>query len=71
MAIGSIIGGPAGAWLFNEVMRRGARELPNGLLELDPGQAALGWAILAGCGLASAISMYAYHLWIKRQADAA
>jgi dipeptide/tripeptide permease len=70
MAIGSIIGGPAGAWIFNEVMCGGARRLPGGLLALDPGRAALGWAILAGCGLASAVSMYAYHLWIKRQTEA-
>jgi hypothetical protein len=70
MAIGSIIGGPAGAWLFNEVMCKGAAE-SNGLLVLVPERAALGWAILACCGLASAISMYAYHLWIKRQAQAA
>jgi hypothetical protein len=71
MAIGSIIGGPAGAWLFNEVMCKGARELPSRLLELDPRQAALGWVILACCGMASAISMYMYHWWIKRQMEAA
>jgi dipeptide/tripeptide permease len=67
MAIGNIIGGPAGAWLFNGVMCRGSVDLPNGLLRLDPGQAAMGWAILACCGMASAISMYAYHRWILRQ----
>jgi len=67
MAIGSIIGGPAGAWLFNEVMCKGSTELPSGLLALDPGRATMGWAILAACGMASAISMYVYHLWIQRR----
>jgi len=67
MAIGSIIGGPAGAWLFKEVMCKGSVELPNKLLLLDSGQATLGWAILAFCGMASAISMYVYHLWIQSQ----
>ncbi len=68
MAVGSLVGGPAGAWLFNAVMCKGATKLPSGLLKLDPGAAATGWVILTGIGLCSAASMYAYNAWLKRQA---
>jgi dipeptide/tripeptide permease len=67
MAVGSLVGGPAGAYLFNAVMCRGAQEMPNGLLKLDPRAATLGWTILTVIGLASAASMYAYNAWLKRQ----
>jgi dipeptide/tripeptide permease len=67
MAIGSIIGGPAGAWLFNAVMCKGATKLPSGLLRLDPHQATLGWVVLALFGFASAFSMFLYNRWLKRQ----
>lgn len=67
MAIGSIIGGPAGAWLFNAVMCKGATKLDSGLLQLDPHQATLGWVILAVFGFASAFSMFLYNRWLKRQ----
>lgn len=67
MAIGSIIGGPAGAWLFHAVMCKGATRLDNGLLQLDPHQATLGWVILATFGFASAFSMFLYHRWLQRQ----
>ncbi|HNX98502.1 MAG TPA: hypothetical protein PKK12_12550, partial [Candidatus Aminicenantes bacterium] len=70
MAIGSLIGGPVGAWLFNEIMCRGAVKvmLPEGkwLLKLDPRSAATGWIILTVFGLLSAASMYAYNAWLKR-----
>lgn len=68
MAVGSLIGGPAGAYLFNAVMCRGAEKLPNGLLRLDPHAATTGWVILATIGLCSAASMFAYNRWIQRQA---
>jgi len=64
MAIGSIIGGPVGAWIFNEIMCKNAEELPNKLLRLDPKQATIGWVILASCGFASALSMFLYNKWI-------
>ena len=67
MAVGAMVGGPAGAYLFNAVMCRGAQTLPNGLLKLDPAAATLGWVILTVIGLASAASMYAYNAWLKRQ----
>ncbi len=67
MAIGSIIGGPAGAWLFNAVMCKGATKLDSGLLQLDPRQATLGWVVLAVFGFASAFSMFLYNRWIQKQ----
>ena len=66
MALGSLVGGPAGAYLFNAVMCRGAVKLPNGLLKLDPHAATLGWVILTLIGLTSAASMFAYNEWLKR-----
>jgi hypothetical protein len=67
MAVGSLIGGPAGALLFNAVMCRNAVKLPSGLLRLDPHYATLGWVILTCIGLGSATSMFAYNAWLKRQ----
>jgi dipeptide/tripeptide permease len=67
MAVGSLIGGPAGAWLFNEVMCKGAVKLPSGLLRLDPRAAATGWVILSAIGLCSAASMWTYNAWLRRQ----
>ncbi|MCL1893245.1 MAG: MFS transporter [Holophagaceae bacterium] len=66
MAIGSIVGGPVGAWIFNGVMCKGSTKLDNGLLQLDPGQATTGWVILASCGFASAIGMFIYNWWITK-----
>jgi dipeptide/tripeptide permease len=70
MAIGSLVGGPVGAWLFNEVMCRGARKvmLADGkwLLKLEPKAAATGWLVLTAFGLVSAASLYAYNAWLKR-----
>ncbi|MBW1807048.1 MAG: MFS transporter [Deltaproteobacteria bacterium] len=67
VAIGAILGGPLGALIFNEVMCKGATELPNGLLELDPTQNTIGWLILGGIGMASAILMWSFNIWLKRQ----
>lgn len=66
MAIGALVGGPAGAAIFNEIMARDAKVLDNGLLELDPVNNALGWVVLMGIGLASAVSMVLYNRWIER-----
>jgi proton-dependent oligopeptide transporter, POT family len=67
MALGSLAGGPVGAWIFNGVMCRGSRKLENGLLELDPASAANGWLILMAIGFASAASMWLYNFWLERQ----
>jgi dipeptide/tripeptide permease len=66
MAIGSLIGGPAGAAIFNEIMCRNAIPLDNGLLQLDPTWNTLGWIVLMTIGLASALSMYLYNIWLKK-----
>ena len=66
MAIGALLGGPVGAFIFNEIMAAGATERPDGLLELDAGNASLGWILLMVIGLASAASMWLYDRWLKR-----
>lgn len=67
MAIGSIVGGPVGAAIFNEVMAAGATTGADGLLVLRPGAATAGWLILMAIGLASALSMWLYNRWLERQ----
>jgi proton-dependent oligopeptide transporter, POT family len=67
MAIGSLVGGPAGAWLFNKVMCAGAVKGADGLLKLDPRAAATGWVLLALFGLGSALSLWFYNRWLRRQ----
>jgi dipeptide/tripeptide permease len=66
MAIGALLGGPVGAFIFNEIMCKNATRLDNGLLRLDNRSATLGWVILMLIGFASAISMYLYNRWITR-----
>lgn len=66
IAIGAIVGGPVGAFVFNEIMAKDATRLDNGLLELVPANAATGWLILMGVGLASAVSMALYNRWIEK-----
>ncbi|MDP1831182.1 MAG: MFS transporter [Geothrix sp.] len=68
MALGSLVGGPAGAWLFNKVMCAGAVTQADGLLKLDPRAAATGWIILTLFGLGSALSLWIYNRWLQRQA---
>jgi hypothetical protein len=68
MALGSIAGGFIGAYVFNEIMCKDAVELPNKLLELNPTYATIGWAIFAACGFLSALSMFIYNWWIRRDA---
>jgi dipeptide/tripeptide permease len=67
MAIGSLVGGPAGAWLFNKVMCAGAVKQADGLLKLDPKAAATGWIILTLFGLGSAFSLWVYNRWLQKQ----
>ncbi|WP_306590344.1 MFS transporter [Geothrix sp. 21YS21S-4] len=67
MAIGSLVGGPAGAWLFNRVMCAGAEKQADGLLKLDSKAAATGWIILTLFGLGSALSLWIYNRWLQKQ----
>lgn len=65
-ALGSLIGGPAGAWIFKAIMCRHATLNAKGLLDLDPRWNAAGWTILMAIGLLSALSMALYHRWLQR-----
>jgi len=67
LAFGSLLGGPVGAFIFNEVMAKGATRRPDGLLDLVPSHNALGWVIFMGVGLASALSMWLFNRWLERQ----
>jgi proton-dependent oligopeptide transporter, POT family len=66
MAIGSLIGGPVGAAIFNEIMCHGSTKRPDGLLDLDPAWNAAGWILLMAIGLVSALSMGFYNRWLQR-----
>ncbi len=65
MAIGSLLGGPVGALIFNKIMCHGAVKRGDGLLALDPSWDAAGWLLLAGIGLASAVGMWRYNRWLR------
>ncbi|MBE0644672.1 MAG: MFS transporter [Bacteroidetes bacterium] len=67
MAIGSLIGGPAGAAIFNEIMCKNSTVMENGLLQLDPTWNTLGWVVLMAIGLVSAFSMWLYNRWLRKQ----
>ena len=66
LAIGALIGGPAGAFIFHEIMCKGATKLDSGLLELNPFWNSMGWIILMGIGFVSALSMWLYNRWLKK-----
>jgi dipeptide/tripeptide permease len=66
LALGSMVGGPVGAYIFNKIMAKGAATQPNGLLELDRTQNMLGWLILMGIGLVSAAALWQFNRWIER-----
>ena len=67
LALGSLAGGPAGAFIFNDIMASGATTRADGLLELVPAQAALGWGLLMGVGFLSAFAMWLFNRWLERQ----
>jgi dipeptide/tripeptide permease len=67
LALGSLAGGPAGAFIFNDIMARGATTRPDGLLELVPANNALGWIILMGVGFLSAAAMWLFNRWLEKQ----
>lgn len=66
LAIGALIGGPAGAFIFHEIMCKNAIKLDSGLLELSPFWNSMGWIILMGIGFISAFSMWLYNRWLKK-----
>lgn len=66
MALGVLAGGPVGAFIFNEVMARGATVRPDGLLELNPTQNTLGWLILVAVGLVTAVALWVFNRWLER-----
>jgi dipeptide/tripeptide permease len=66
LAIGSLTGGPVGAFIFNEIMAKGAVTRPDGLLELDPTANAMGWVILMAIGFLSAFAMWLFNRWLER-----
>ncbi|MDY0001985.1 MAG: MFS transporter [Polyangia bacterium] len=65
MAIGALLGGPVGALIFNDIMCRGAKSRPDGLLDLNQGWAMAGWGVLMLIGLASAAGMWLYNRWLS------
>ncbi len=66
LALGSMVGGPVGAFLFNKIMAKGAITLPNGLLELNQTQNIFGWLILMAIGLVSAAALWQFNRWVER-----
>jgi len=67
LAIGSLTGGPVGAWIFNDVMAKGATTRPDGLLELNRAAATRGWLLLMAIGFLSAVAMWAFNRWVEKQ----
>jgi len=67
MAIGALLGGPVGAFIFNEIMCHGSKMGDNGLLILDSTYSTLGWVTLMLIGFVSAASMWLYNRWLQRQ----
>jgi dipeptide/tripeptide permease len=68
LALGAILSGPVGAYIFNDIMVKGATTRPDGLLEPVAFNNALGWIILMGIGLVSAASLWVFNWWLERQA---
>jgi len=66
VAIGALIGGPAGAFIFNEIMCKNSIKLETGLLKLNPFWNSAGWIILMSIGLLSAFFMWLYNRWLKQ-----
>jgi dipeptide/tripeptide permease len=66
IALGSLTGGPVGAYLFHDLMCRGATKDESGLLVLDRESAVAGWRVLMGIGFASAAGLWLYDRWVTR-----
>ncbi len=69
LALGSLTGGPVGAYIFNDIMAKGAKVRPDGLLDLDPVAASRGWLLLMAVGLVSALSMWLFNRWLEQRTD--
>jgi len=69
LALGALVSGFAGAFIFNEIMAKGATTRPDGLLELVPANNMLGWGILTAIGLVSAASLWTFNRWLERQGE--
>ena len=67
LALGAILGGPVGAYIFNDIMAAGATKKADGLLELVPANNAAGWLILMAIGFVSAASLWLFNRWLERQ----
>jgi dipeptide/tripeptide permease len=67
LAFGAILGGPVGAYIFNDIMAKGATVKPDGLLELVPANNAMGWLILMAIGFLSAASLWLFNRWLEKQ----
>ena len=67
LAFGAILGGPVGAYIFNDIMAKGATVKADGLLDLVPANNATGWLILMGIGFASAASLWMFNVWLEKQ----
>jgi proton-dependent oligopeptide transporter, POT family len=70
LALGAMLGGPGGAYIFNAVMAKGAVKKADGLLELVPANNQMGWLILMGIGLVSAASLWLFNRWLEKQQEA-
>ncbi len=64
LALGSLAGGPVGAYLFHDVICKGARKDEAGLLVLDRAHATTGWLVFVAVGLASAAGLGIYDRWV-------
>lgn len=67
-ALGSLTGGPVGAYLFHNVICRGATKDESGLLVVNPANATQGWMMFMGIGLVSAAGLFAYDRWVRTTA---
>ncbi|MBN2723133.1 MAG: MFS transporter [Deltaproteobacteria bacterium] len=54
MALGALVGGPVGAWIFNDIM-------------VKQGRVITGWVIIAAIGVMSATGILLYGIWLDRQ----
>jgi len=67
VAIGALVSGWGGAFIFNEVMCHNSTQLENGLLQLDPYWNSMGWIILMAIGFLSATGMWIFNRWLEKQ----
>jgi dipeptide/tripeptide permease len=66
LAFGAILGGPVGAYIFNDIMAKDAIKKADGLLELVPANNAMGWLLMA-IGFVSAASLWLFNRWLETQ----